>query len=1820
MRARVEQVSSGADIKNYLQPGEADDFSQQGVEQSRAGEETVARSKAFLTGGGAIPREEAQRRASMQVVGYNVNPRTGDAMVRGVNPRGAAPVTQEDVVSRIERQYPTVAAAARAADLNEAEFLSHVSFATAVDAATQIATSMNPRRQAQVFNTMGPDMQALVADVLQAWWQDAEAKKEVVQTDSTGNAVLDAVGTAWAYTGSPIFDFLNEANQLAMRSVATLAYSGAGTNMSLPDAWAATAPGQYDEAGLEFARQEYGADVVKTITDIRAAAASGESDAVGGLYKKYTDAGDTRSLEIMDAVLSGTNTDQRVLDAATYVASLEPGNLGNVAFWSMAGMFGMNDTAADAAQAAQSPMLTGVRDVTNVVGTFAFDPTLLAGKVISGYKSARYGLRLLEPGKIDAAFAKPNIRRFFDTLGEGFQRLDKAEDLGQRGQILNSLRSQYKGWFTSDGLDELHRAGVRTADDALEYFRAADHVDLLTRGQYAKRGKQVLIPHMVTATAQAKRVSLLARGLTYDKNAGAKIDAIFGPGVSQMLPEDAIPVIISKLSETDGDQFVGRFLSDFVFADGTAKRTFLGQLPVLNRRGSRYGYKRQGGARARVERVGRNFSHMPMLGDGLRISDGRDAQKVRDLMLYAGMPKYWADFSADLWRQMDTGQRLRFASGMGRSMGYARGVDIVDPVNGRKLIDDSIMGKSQGELYAPDQQDLAALRGQANRQANSSVTRIALTDPAAQSLVGAPVGTTATTADGLTLVVGKKGVQVAKKEAAFKDAVRRAVSVEMDTLKADARWTNPSRAIDQQADATNGLYAMQMTDRIAMPDLNKLEDLSMRQSYLTALLGLNPFVTRAVDVWTLATLAGPRFQLRNGLEDAGLYAATGGAWKGYRAGRLYSTAKREATMRPLKFDKEGKLIAKDARGEKLGIVKSSSRWLGDQMPAALQGLIWPNLDASELVAAQTLAKQGDRSGVVKLINKAMLRGVAKYTRGRVLDAETTRFLDEAGEQLGFFNMMDEVSETARHLADGAAPGLDDVETVVVNGNAMRMVTADRVYSTLKVKRGDPRAVKAWWSNLSMVLHGDRGKGQAAVARIRKYHGAKLRGDVQAQADIVDDFAAWITESAPWVAERSGIAATEGIASFARRNLDDVLRLFTTKSGGFNEDLMKMIRREEIDPETGESAVTYALWDELPDGKREFRVFEQDLAEMKARPQTVLDMQGQSIPVSGKMAIDQRMWAAMGRSLARMTREPIFVSNYLDARQMLAPFEKRIAEDLGPEAAKKWAVEAAYERAYDTSMAFIDNPNVRSQLAWNVRNVARFYRAQEDFFRRMMRVAKYQPETFQKIHLTWRVLDDTGFVSTDEYGDQYFIWPGSRMAFQAINKITSAMGLPVAEAGLPMSFVSRAAMLTPSADPNSWWPTMSSPFATLGLRPLMGMFPALQSLQQEIFGEYSTNTAIWMSVLPANVTRPLEYLMANAAGSESRQAMNEGMYASSARSAIQAYAAAGLFDESKQLGPAELSDMRRTIDVAAMDIMGLKMVLAPVMPAAIQASPDTVSDFARSVGVDGMRELFVQVMKANDGDINAAMVQWMSANPGQSIFTVSANTNGDYVGNYGPFRETIEWIDGNKDVVDKHPVGAAFFAPQEGTQNLAAWTYLRAMGAKVPKDVESYFNEVATSQGYSLYRIYKTQYDQAVAEGRKDEVQGAWDRARADLYSRFPMLSARVQGEMKTTDTPSKAFNVSDMEDYRGALSMVKAKGQLDERGWYAEQVINMYDEARSTLAQMSDTDPAYADNKAKIREMWVRMIDDMKTRYVDDRQWESLLYTASGALGYKVTL
>jgi hypothetical protein len=599
----------------------------------------------------------------------------------------------------------------------------------------------------------------------------------------------------------------------------------------------------------------------------------------------------------------------------------------------------------------------------------------------------------------------------------------------------------------------------------------------------------------------------------------------------------------------------------------------------------------------------------------------------------------------------------------------------------------------------------------------------------------------------------------------------------------------------------------------------------------------------------------------------------------------------------------------------------------------------------------------------------------------------------------------------------------------------------------------------------------------------------------------------------------------------------------------------------------------------------------------------------------------------------MTREPIFMGQYIEARRLLQPLEdarrtrlidEGFEEDVAGMKAREWATKAATERAYNTTMDYVDNPAIRSQLAWEVRNVARFYRALEDFGRRMIRTARNEPSAFLKLGAAWRVLDSSGFFWEDEYGEQYFIWPGTPQMFSAVNWFLNN----VADRGnmytpdLPLAFTSNVTMLTPSADPNALFPTFSGFYSAATILPIVKGFKSLfgADIEQELFGEYSKNTQWPLGALPPHIVRILQ--SANAlSGDISETSVNNrlnqnrnatglnSLYVSSAFSAIQAAGAAGWWNENEYMTPEDKVALMRRVDRAAVWVAGLKIALSPVFPAAIQAQDLSSSDMARSLGYNDLRSEFIQLLKEAENP-DDAVVAWMQMYPdGRSPFIAVEGRGGEQLtsGYWTPFKETADFVEKNADLVEENPLGLSFFQPGKGETTLRAFEVLKVNDLTPEGTPLNYLERVLTSHADAVEEQEKRLYQM---DRLADAVpQKVWSQTRLDLQERFPNMGG---GEVSIPSDTNFEYGSEDYEStpvarMRQAGEELRDRGQLDKRGEYLMELIAVSEEIYRNLYPRDFLDPQREKYRTAQGEYWDAVIRKAAEDNPNDRIFMSAL-------------
>lgn len=153
------------------------------------------------------------------------------------------------------------------------------------------------------------------------------------------------------------------------------------------------------------------------------------------------------------------------------------------------------------------------------------------------------------------------------------------------------------------------------------------------------------------------------------------------------------------------------------------------------------------------------------------------------------------------------------------------------------------------------------------------------------------------------------------------------------------------------------------------------------------------------------------------------------------------------------------------------------------------------------------------------------------------------------------------------------------------------------------------------------------------------------------------------------------------------------------------------------------------------------------------------------------------WDWMDRQVNDFIRSDVFRLKMLEEREKLVANEEifynhLVKEGMSPENARVQAAgvmaNQAMHNAANTLLKYIDNPQLKSQLAFNMRIVGRFIRAAEDFSRRTLRWLMRHPESIPyRIGHTSHAASGSGILHTDDDGNKYVVIPNDGVFWQDV---------------------------------------------------------------------------------------------------------------------------------------------------------------------------------------------------------------------------------------------------------------------------------------------------------------------------------------------------------------------------------------------------------------------------------------------------------------------
>jgi hypothetical protein len=1012
------------------------------------------------------------------------------------------------------------------------------------------------------------------------------------------------------------------------------------------------------------------------------------------------------------------------------------------------------------------------------------------------------------------------------------------------------------------------------------------------------------------------------------------------------------------------------------------------------------------------------------------------------------------------------------------------------------------------------------------------------------------------------------------------------------TGKGDSRF-----AVSRVGDKDEGVGAI-MSDfntSVSAPNIVDIDRAAVRSGFINRAMGLanKEWVDKMTGYWSFFTLAGPRYAVRNATEDLMVHLAIGGSPWGLAKSRFLSTRINTAFEAARKSGN----IADNPLG-------SIMRFLNKKEAAKYEAKI-AKID-SDIVEARNLmavkAKELDEAvdeadkiriaGEIETLKATSGRNVVEETRLIMATALTSGRVNRYRAYVGRGPMFEDEAEIlAEHLVYGnldnsvaliseggfnfASTGADYVTTatlftrshgvrseklVITDPKAARYtrVRGERGYTNVPIGPENEASMVTWLYRINYYANDE--VGAIAVAN--------LDDETVAIRELLD-----YMDSNPEFRKLAQLEARnvtdEEHARIIYARAREIFETRRVDANGVKEINLELLNKIRYKNAEGKWDISGQLGlDDLPK-------LSDDVPEYALGPNLV--------PVSDAGNVTASLmtsgWKWLGMANARMSREPMVFNEIIRLRKSM---KKSGMEDAyiqsvvskvdqsnpkavleATERAKRQFAELIEDRAVTQILQYVDNPLVRTQLAFGARNFSRFYRATEDFYRRAYRMVRYNPASIRKAALTYDGIAHNGWIQEDDQGEKYFVYPGLEPVYRAVQTAMAGLGIsPEFRTPMPIQFGSQVKMLTPSLNQDSLIPTFNGPLAGVSIKVLTNLVDvfgapgAADTITQYTMGKYAVDRSFVSSFLPAHVNRALEVMSTDERDSQ---------YASAWRKAVTYLEAAGYGLKSTEdaegniIPPSiqEQEEYRQRVKNTTLSVLGTRFVLGFFLPASpsVQLKAD-MATWIKDNGNANFKQAWNNLLDKYPGDYDAAMAKWVELFPNQIPFTVPESEK-KTVAIIKYAEESGLWAEKNADLLKQYPQGAAFLIPHKSGFSWDAYKTMKDMGLKYNKRVDDFLKEVQTAADLQQYYSKKNEYELKLEESFTDVERSIARQEFQDWAAVFKAGRPLVQEEL--AEGGKKAVErIKAINDLRNMLNdpKVTARGPLQKQ---LKEMLDLYD-------------------------------------------------------------
>ena len=1012
------------------------------------------------------------------------------------------------------------------------------------------------------------------------------------------------------------------------------------------------------------------------------------------------------------------------------------------------------------------------------------------------------------------------------------------------------------------------------------------------------------------------------------------------------------------------------------------------------------------------------------------------------------------------------------------------------------------------------------------------------------------------------------------------------------TGKANKRF-----GLEDSKNSNIGAIASDFDTSMAAPSLVDIDRAAVRSGFINRALGIanNQWVDNMTGYWSFLTLAGPRYALRNATEDLMVHLAIGGSPWGLAKGRYLSTRINTA----FEAARTGNFTESPLGTLMRYINKKESVKYASQIAKIDTDIV----EARKLMSIKTreldnAVDEADRIRIkdeMDVLRATSSRNIVEETRLIMATAFTSGRINRYREALGMRPMFEDEAELlAEHLVYGnldnavslvnessinfATSGADYITSAVISAKsngvrnekliitdprAKKYETSNKGFAKIPIGPENEKSMLSWLQRISYYANDE--VGAIAVANLDNKGVA-----ITKLLEYMDNNPEFRTLAQ--LEARGETNQTHAELIFSRaREIFEKQRPGKNGEKELNLDLLSKIR--SFDSESGNWRITGQLSiDDLPK-------FMDDVPEYAVGPEL--------IPISeagnNAASLMTKGWKWLGLANGRMSRQPMVFNEIISIRKSM---KKSGMEDAyiqsvvskvdstdpkkvlqATERAKRQFAEIVEERAVSQILQYVDNPLVRTQLAFGLRNFSRFYRATEDFYRRAYRMVRYNPASIRKAALTYDGIAHNGFIQEDDQGEKYFVYPHFEPGYRAVQTALAGLGIaPEFKVPMPIQFGSQIKMLTPSLNQDSLIPTFNGPLAGISIKVLtnlvdvLGAPGAADTITQYTMGKYAVDQPFVSSFLPAHINRLYQTMNTDERDSQ---------YASAWRKAVTYLEAAGhglkpTEDELGNIIPPSIQEQeeyRQRIKSTVLGILGTRFIFgffAPASPS-IQLKAD-MATWIKDNGNANFKQAWNSLLDKYPGDYDAAMAKWVELFPNQIPFTVPESEK-KTVAVIKYAEESGIFVEQNADLFKQYPQGAAFLIPHKSGFSFDAYKIMKDMGLKYNKRVDDFLREVQTAADLQQYYAKKNDYEIKLENSFSDIERSMARQEFQDWATVFKAGRPLVQEEL--AEGGKKAVErIKAINDLRLMLNdkSVTVRGPLQKQ---LKEMLDLYDAYKS---------------------------------------------------------